>query len=208
MDLVRANGIDLWAASDSNVNYNIAPGWDQYRICGDGTVANRWQFGDAMAIQATFTAIAGVKMTTYGFRSEAAKCAALEGDNTFTVPFDMGGCRLQVVVEIPVPGNGPLSFEVVFSVHHGQSGKENAINAALVSTQVEQDIVISYESRELVSMQTGLVCKQTEQAIPEAAIQREQPSGDGVALIFQVQPYALQNCQSVVWDPLLSPSFL
>jgi hypothetical protein len=217
MDLIRVNGIDLFAASDSSgsrpgdVYFDIAPGWDQYKICGDGTDMSKWQFGDVMAIQATFTAVSGVKMTTYGFRSEAAKCDALGGENTFTVPYEMGKCRLELVVEIPVPGTGPLSFVVRFYVNHGEGGKEGTINEALVSTQVEQDIVVSYESRELASMQIGLVCKQTEQAIPEAAISREPPNigdGPGVKWIFEVQRYALQNCQSVVWDPLFTPSIM
>jgi hypothetical protein len=206
MDLVQANGVELH--TDNDVNFDIAPGWDQYKVCGDGTIPFPWQFSDAMAIQSTFPALAGLTMTTYGFRSEAAKCAALEGENTFTVPYKMDKCRLELVVEIPVPGTTPLSFEVSFYVHHAT--KEQSINAALKSTLVGQNIVISYESRELASMQIGLACKQTEQAIPEAAITREmqQSSGGEISWYFEVKRDALQDCQTVVWDPLFSPSRL
>ena len=78
-------------------------------------------------------------MTTYGFRSEAAKTAALADETLFSVAADMGSCKVEVVAEIPVPASGDLTFKLQFFVHHDT--KEDTINNGLASSEIGNEIV-------------------------------------------------------------------
>jgi hypothetical protein len=78
-------------------------------------------------------------MTIYGFRSEAAKKAALADETLFSVTANMNSCKLEVVAEIPVPAFGDLSFKLQFFVHHDT--KEETINKGLASSEVGDEIV-------------------------------------------------------------------
>ena len=109
----------------------------------DDVTAGYPQFDDTLAIRSTFAAVDKLVMTTFGFRSYCAKEAALRGENTFSLPQNMGGCRVNTVWEMPVPLAQDLSFEAHFYVHH--DGREEAITNALQSRERERDIVISYQ---------------------------------------------------------------
>ena len=143
---MQMNGLSLESFFDTNgyANVDVAPGWDRYKICGRGVEEDPWRFGDAMAIRSSFAALTNLAMTTYGFRSNCSKEAALRGEKTFSIPDYMGCCRVEVVWELPVPpSDRDLTFQAQFFVHHDV--REEEINRALQSMVLERSIIIHYQ---------------------------------------------------------------
>ena len=104
-------------------------------------------------------------MTTFGFRSEAAKKAALANETLFSVAANMGSCKLEVVAEIPVPASGDLSFKLQFFVHHDTD--EETINKGLASSEVGNEIVGQWahpERQTLLRVVIAIVCRVHQQA--------------------------------------------
>jgi hypothetical protein len=92
----------------------IPTSYEKYKVCSSGDGNSFLEFGDAMVLESTYADIPGLKVSVFGFRSEDAKQQVLEGNKLFAVDANMGSCRMEIVVEIPVPESGDLSFEVQF----------------------------------------------------------------------------------------------
>ena len=205
----KVNGVHLSTEEDGNSKATtvIPDSYKKYMVCSsDGD--SFMEFGDALVLESTYAGIPGLKVTAFGFRSEDAKQRVLDGNQLFAVDANMGSCRMEIVVEIPVPANGDLSFEVQFYVHGSQGGKsEEEINNALKTKEVGNEIVVTYDDAELMGMSTGLVCKNTKLAVPSSNVTRERVPdySQGEVWKYSVNRSAVTACGSVVFDPRMTP---
>jgi hypothetical protein len=206
----KVNGVELSTEEDGNAKAttNIPSKYEKYKVCSSDS-DSFMEFGDALVLESTFADIPGLKVTAFGFRSEDAKQRALEGEQLFAVDANMGSCRMEIVVEIPVPESGNLTFEVQFYVHGSHKGKsEEEINAALETKEVGNEIVVTYDDAELMGMSTGLVCESTKLAVPASNVTRARVPGSsqGEVWEYSVPRSTVAACGSVVFDPRMTPA--
>jgi len=206
----EVNGVELSTETDGNAKATtvVPPSYEKYKVCEEADNSFT-EFGDALVLESTYASFPGLKVSAYGFRSEDAKKRVLDGNQLFAIDADMGSCRMEIVAEIPVPANGTLSFMIQFYVHGSGWGKtEEEINAALQTREVGNEIVVTFNSTELMGMSTGLVCKSTKLAVPAANVTAERVDGSfqGEVWKYSVPRSVVASCGAVVFDPRMTPA--
>jgi hypothetical protein len=209
--LQEVNGVSLSTETNGNAKATtVVPKiYEKYKICSSDQ--NKFtEFGDALVLESTYASFPGLKVSAFGFRSEAAKKQVLQGNQLFAVDANMGSCRMEIVAEIPVPTSGNFSFKIQFYVHGSGWGKtESEINAALQTREVGNEIVVKYNSTELMGMSTGLVCKNTKLAVPASKVtlkRQDDASDQGEVWKYSVPRSAVASCEALVFDPRMTPA--
>ena len=207
----EVNGVELSTETNGNAKATtvVPTAYEKYKVCSHGDSKSFTEFGDALVLESTYASFPGLKVSAYGFRSEDAKKRVLDGNQLFAIDADMGSCRMEIVAEIPVPANGTLSFMIQFYVHGSGWGKtEEEINAALQTREVGNEIVVTFNSTELMGMSTGLVCKSTKLAVPAANVTAERVDGSfqGEVWKYSVPRSVVASCGAVVFDPRMTPA--
>ena len=206
----EVNGVSLSTEQDGNAKATtvVPTSYEKYKVCSSGDDDSFMEFGDALVLESTYANadLSGLKVSAFGFRSEDAKKRVLEGNQLFAVDANMGSCRMEIVIEIPVPTSGDLSFEVEFYVHNATN--EDQINAALKTQEVGNEILVTYDDTELMGMSTGLVCKSTTLAVPASNVTRERvdDGSKGEVWKYSVPRSAVAACGAVVFDPRMTPA--
>ena len=208
----EVNGVELSTETNGNAKATtvVPTAYEKYKVCSHGDSKSFTEFGDALVLESTYASFPGLKVSAYGFRSEAVKKSVLQGNQLFSVDANMGSCRMEIVAEIPVPASGNFSFKIRFYVHGSGWGKtEEQINAGLQTQEVGNEIVVTFNSTELMGMSTGLVCKSTKLAVPAANVTREKVAGgsstQGEVWKYSVPRAAVASCAALVFDPRMTP---
>jgi len=208
--LKEVNGVSLSTEMDGNAKATtvVPTSYEKYKVCSSGDDNSFMEFGDALVLESTYANadLSGLKVSAFGFRSEDAKKRVLEGNQLFAVDANMGSCRMEIVIEIPVPSSGNLSFKIEFYVHNATN--ENQINAALKTQEVGNEILVTFDDTELMGMSTGLVCKNTKMAVPASNVARERVYDASQVEVwkYSVPRSAVAACGAVVFDPRMTPA--
>ena len=197
-------------------------------VCGAGSMGSYWQFDKGMCIKNTLPAVTGftegVNLYGYSFRNDAAKTALLAGETLFSVDASMLGCKLEVVVELPIPTSGTLSFEVQTRIE--RDTEETVYNQGLTIREANNQIEILTPqatadsmrnnslpgmNNVLIVMAKGLICKNTGLAVPQSDIAITVGSANGGAIsnfnnnaaentfTYTIQRTNIASCGSLYW---------
>ena len=211
----EVNGVQLETEANGNAKATtvVPTAYEKYKVCSHGDGGSFMEFGDALVLESTYASFPGLKVSAFGFRSDAAKQSVLQGNQLFSVDANMGSCRMEIVAEIPVPTNTSVdfSFKIRFYVHgSGWNKTEEQINAGLVTQEVGNEIVVKFDNTELMGMSTGLVCKDTALPVPASNVTREKVAGgastQGEVWKYSVPRAAVASCGALVFDPRMTPA--
>jgi hypothetical protein len=229
-NLNKVNGVSLGPddanKKDGNITINPEKKWQDQLICGDGSGGSYWQFDKGMSIINSLAG--GTKLIGYAFKNDADKATLLAGEELFSVDGSMLGCKLEVVVEMPVPATGDMTFDVQVKVEIDATAKrpnkEPEYNAGLKLNNLAEDIEITTDqetaakmrnntingSSVILSMSKGLVCKKTKQKVAASEITitgvaEWDPAKGGNTFGYTVKRATIVNCESLYWDPTMAP---
>ena len=207
--LVEVNGQQVYQEVDERPLPGLAtitthPAYEKYNLCdGNNGVQPEFQFSDGMCVVSTLKV--GAIMRVYSFRDDTAKETVLAGETLFSIDGSMNGCKLEIVVELPVPSEGDFSFKLRMFLHHDtreaemMAGLTHDMNDAeplgevLLTTSADPDFSMT--------MSKKLICKNTEQAVTGVTID----DADFPMFTFTVPRANVENCGSIFFDPKISP---
>jgi len=215
--LKKVNDVTFDDSNSKDGTIAINPAYTTQKICGDGSGGSYWQFDKGMSIINSLPG--GTKLVAYAFKNDADKATLLAGQKLFSIDGSMLGCKLEVVVELPIPATGDLSFEV--SARIERDTLEQEYNAGLTLKDTGTDLEISTDkktaaemrnntikgSNVIMSMSRGLICKKTEQAVNASEISISgitgwDPTG---SFTYTVKRATIAACESLYWDPTMAP---
>lgn len=174
-----------------------------------------YQFGDAMAVTSTYPDVDGLSITVYGFRTDATKDSILEDETLFSIPASLDLCKLEAVVEVPVPDSGDLSFAIDLWVEKDDAD-ETALNNYIQSSRVgssiffnttnqgDDDAALDADGGQVMEMSTRLVCASTEAYVSDSDVTVTKDN-DYQKWTFSVASSAVSSCGSVYFDPKVNP---
>lgn len=217
-ELTDVNGQQLPEYGDISI-----PGkYSKYLVCGDkppkldGQVS---QFSDAMVLEnklqpnsdhsATITALA--------FLNDDAKSSVLEGE-AYSIEQDMGGCKLEMMVKVPVNADGDTTFTININFHKDEG--EAALNAGLTARNENGMIVIdsslqtSDGSKTALSMASSLICVEKDAATGKSLSNEDVTISDLSNFPKESRSFTYtipkevtedQKCYDLYWDPGMTP---
>jgi len=177
------------------------PAYEKYNLCdaNDG----EFQFSDGMCVVSTLKV--GAVIRVYSFRDDTAKETVLAGETLFSIDGSMNGCKLEIVVELPVPSSGDFSFKLRMFLHHDT--REAELMAGLTHDMNDAEplgevvLTTSADPDFSMTMSKKLICKNTEQAVTGVTIN----DADSPTFTFTVPRANVENCGSVFFDPKIAP---
>jgi hypothetical protein len=119
---------------------------------------------------------------------------------------------------MPASGNPTFGLRFIVEVDRGGEGTQERKNAALVSTEVNDEILVSLNNTEIMGMSKKLICKlickKTKTQVPQSAINITKetvtekfgdPEVGGVRYQYSVNRNAVANCGALMFDPHVTP---
>lgn len=179
--------------------------------CGTGDGGDPFQFSDAMVVENKLGGTSAT-ITALAFLNDGKKKDVLKkGKAVYSVEADMGSCKLEMMVKIPVNPDGDTTFAININFHKDEGEEE--LNAGLTAENKDNMVEISSDldaadgSKVVLVMARGLVCESTESNIANEDITISDLSRfpEDRSFTYSVSKSAADGCEFLYWDPTMTP---
>jgi hypothetical protein len=177
--------------------------------CGTGDGGDPFQFRDAMVVENKLGGTSAT-ITALAFRNDGVKAEVLTNE-VYSVDADMGSCKLEMMVKIPVNPNGDTTFGISIRFHKDEGEEE--LNQGLTAANKDGMVEISSSldaadgSKVALVMARGLICESSKQALANEDITISDLSNfpDDNTFTYSVKQSAASSCEFLYWDPTMTP---
>lgn len=224
-----------WALTDVNGEQlpefgeiTIPQKYQKYLICGDNppNIGNGIaQFSDALVLENKLqpASARSATITALAFLNDAKKASVLNGNEVYSLEQDMGGCKMEFMVKVPVNTAGDTTFAININFHmdntEANPKAEEELNAGLTARNVNGMVVIdsalttSDGSKTALAMAESLICVKagatTGTSLDSKDVTISDLSGFPADRSFTYTiPKAVTDagqCDFLYWDPTATP---